>query len=301
MATDARVSQVVVESLDSADAAARVSQVVAEPLVTGDPNARVSQVVAEPLVRGDANARVSQVVAEPLIRGTANARVSQLVVEVLCLQLEVPMPPVFPTLIGLGYNVKWSPVFYNMPTDTAATGADVDLGLADEPLHDFELTYGFLRDQFGNTEFKTMMGFFLRLGGTRGRFLFPNPDDRSVTGQFLVTTDGVNSVFGPLKRTFGIGDNSGTEAVGWVDQTEPFNLYWNGVLQDPATYQILGDLPKNQQIKFLNTPAADIEVTVDMSYFYYCKFPDNTNTFEKFLDRIWLLNKMTLHSCRAGT
>lgn len=280
---------------------ARVSQEVVEALDTHDPDARVSQEVVEVLDTRHPNARVSQEIVEVLDTRHPHARVSQLVVEVLCYTLELKMPPVYPTLIGLGYSVKWSPIFFNMPTDTTATGADIDLGLADDPLHDFELTYGFLRDQFGNLEFKTMMGFFLAMKGTRGRCLFPNPDDRSVAGQFVATTDGVTSLFGPLKRTFGVGELSGTEPIGWLDTTQPLRVYLNGVLQDVSTYSFVMDAAVNMQLKFNNTPTTGQEITIDMSYFYYCKLPANMNTFEKWLDRIWLLSSVILHSCRAGT
>ena len=37
-----------------------------------------------------------------------------------------------------------------------------------------------------------------------------------------------------------------------------------------------------------------------MSYYYYCKLADNSNSFEKFMDRIWALGKVTLHGCRPG-
>jgi hypothetical protein len=37
-----------------------------------------------------------------------------------------------------------------------------------------------------------------------------------------------------------------------------------------------------------------------MAYFYYCKLSANSNTFEKFMDRLWQLQKVTLHSCRTG-
>jgi len=37
-----------------------------------------------------------------------------------------------------------------------------------------------------------------------------------------------------------------------------------------------------------------------MSYYYYCKLANNSNTFEKFMERLWSLNKVSIHSCRPG-
>ena len=77
--------------------------------------------------------------------------------------------PVYPdrsVLPGLGFGVKWSPMFVNMPTAVASNGAEIDLGLAQYPLHEFELNYKFLHDWSARSgaealEFKTLMGFFL--------------------------------------------------------------------------------------------------------------------------------------------
>lgn len=286
--------------------AGRVSQEVIEGFIVATPSARVSQEVLESLAVATPNIRASQEVLESLLTIDAKAHVSQVVIEALVVRIVVPeMPPIYPNdLPGLAFDVTWSPQFFNLPTQTAASGADIDLALAAYPLHTFELTYAFLRDGDiapGTSEFKRMMGFFLALGGTVGRFLFRNPDDNSVQGQVIGTTDGVNHLFGPLVRTFGTEDASGTEPVGYLDLTKPFKLYLDGVWQDPSTYTIITTAPVDQQIQFNGVPTAGQVMTVDMSYFYYCKFADNASTFSKFLDQIWELQKITIHSCRAGT
>jgi hypothetical protein len=188
-----------------------------------------------------------------------------------------------------------------MPTQTTSTGADLDLGLAAAPLHDFELTYELLRDTFavGTSEFKTMLGFFGAMSGNLGRFLFKNPDDSSVAQQFIAITDGTTHLW-TLNRTYGVGEYSWTEPVGYVDLTLPFNVYFGGVLQDPGSYSVQVTQPALQQIQFTSTPTTGQVITVDMSYFYYCKLSADTLTFEKFMNKLWLLKKATLHSCRAG-
>jgi len=213
------------------------------------------------------------------------------------------MLPVYPTLIGLAFSVDWTPTFFNMPTQVSAGGAEVDMGLSPIPTHQFDLVYNFLRDKFqpGTQEFKTMFGFFLAMRGTFGRFLFLNPDDNSVVGELVGTTDGVNNIYAPLQRTFGTASNSGTEPVGYVDTTKPFRVYLDGVLQDHSTYEILALNPCYQQLKFFTTPTTGQEIRVDMSYFYYCKFVENSLDFTKFMDRLWSLQKVSIKSCRAGT
>ena len=299
-----RISQIVPESLLTGTPKARISQIAPESLVTGTPKARISQIAVEVLISNTvvapANARISQIVVESSVIAKAFARLCQIVVECLVPNIEVKMPSVYPTLPGLGYSVLWEPQFSNMPTAKSASGAELDLALAAAPLHMFTLTYNFLRDSIGNTEFKTLMGFFLSLNGNVGRFLFKNPDDYKVKQQLIGTTDGTTHVW-QLVRTFGDADNSGTEPVGYVDLTQPFNMYLNGVLQPADSYSVAQTAPVNQMLVFNGTPTTGKIITVDMNYFYYCKFSTPNLSFEKFMNQLWTIKKVELQSNRAGT
>jgi hypothetical protein len=220
--------------------------------------------------------------------------------------------PVYPgpeLVRGLAYSQKWTPTFFNAPTATTASGADIDLGLAQSPLHDFELTYDLLRDgvKWGHSgaratlEFRTMMGFHLQLAGTLGRFLYRNVDDRQVFQNPIGVGDGSTSVF-TLTRSFGANGYFGTEPVGQVDTGAPFNVYLGGSATplDPALYTLSTAAPVANTVTFAIAPTFGQQIAVDMAYFYYCKLSANSNTFEKFMDRLWMLSKVTLHSCRPG-
>jgi hypothetical protein len=182
------------------------------------------------------------------------------------------------------------------------TGAQLDVGLADSPLHQFDLTYEVLRDQFNGSppEFRIMGGFFGAISGNLGRFLFPWVDDRSVQKQIIATTDGTAHQW-PLVRTFGEGDYSWTEPVGYVDLLQDFNVYFDDVLQDHSQYTVVQTVPGLQQLDWVSTPSAGKVITVDMSYYYYCKLADDNLSFEKFMRQLWALKKIKLQSCRAGT
>jgi hypothetical protein len=91
--------------------------------------------------------------------------------------------PVYPgthLLPGLTYSSKWTPTYFNQSA-TAASGAEVDVGIALHPIHQFELTYAFLRDGvgWGNAlsalEFRTLMGFHQMMGGSRGAASIATP------------------------------------------------------------------------------------------------------------------------------
>lgn len=219
--------------------------------------------------------------------------------------MTLPVYPGSDLLRGLTYNSKWAPMFFNSSV-TTSTGADIDMGLAQDPLHDFELTYRFLRDGPGwrdalsGLEFRTMMGFHLAMAGTLGRFLYRNPDDNEVFRNAIGTGDGTTTVF-TITRTFGANGYFGTEPVGQVDVAAGVNVYLGGSATplDPTLYAI-DTTPVANTITFDTAPGAGAAIDIDMRYFYYCKLPQNSNTFEKFMDRLWMLGKVTLHSCRPG-
>lgn len=237
------------------------------------------------------------------LRAGGHARCTQLIVEVLIVNMEGRVLPIYPALPGLTFNVKWTPQFAAMPTQVMSNMANIDLALSNIPIHEFELNYDFLRDgvlwNTGSSEFKTMMGFFLQIGGPAGRFLFKNPDDFTVAGQAIGTTDGVTSVW-TIQRTFGAGGFGGTEPVGFVDTGSTVNVYLDGTLQSPSTYDIVTTQPGLQQLKFHSTPATGHAITMDFNYWYYCKFSDGNTTFEKFLDHIWLTSSIKIRTCLAG-
>lgn len=294
-----RVSQETIEPLVSGAPNALVSQETVEPLVSGNPNARVSQFVGEPLVTGTPAARVSQQIIEAILAANPGLHVSQIVVEILCYEIPLPMPLVYPKLPGLDYPVEWAQEFFNAETQKTATGAEIDIGLSDAPLHTFGLTYQFLRQQLGFDEEKLLRGFFGANRGNLVRFLYKNDDDYRVRRQAIATTDGTTRSF-TLIRTYGVGEASWSEPVGYVDQTAPFNVYLNDVLQDPSSYTIDTTLPVNQQLVFTGIPAAGKAVTVDMDFFYYCKFADPKMSLQKFLNEFWTGDKIVLKSCRPG-
>lgn len=255
--------------------------------------------------------RTSQQVIEALSRGTPALRVSQQVLEVLLVDVETTPLPIYPELPGLAYNVKWSPEFFNQSQKTAS-GAEIDLALARYPLHEFELVYSVIRNNFGavdtfnalsygGTEFKTMMGFFLAMAGTAGRFLFRNPDDYQVLGQQLAVTDGIVNTF-DLFRTFGVSAYSASEPIGYVNDAAAVTaVYLNGVEQNPGSYHFDKSTVLAQKLIMNNTPGANQVLTIDMEYYYYCKFPSNKMTFERFMQNLWELGQVVIRSCRPGT
>jgi hypothetical protein len=173
----------------------------------------------------------------------------------------------------------------------------VRVAYANTPTWEWELTYEVLQDATGASDLKRLAGFFLQMLGDVVPFLFLDPDDNTVTGQYIGTGDGATSSW-TLQRTFGYPE-SGTEPIGYFNSSATFNVYLNGALQSASSYAVSTTTPVSQQIVFNSAPAAGDVITVDMSYYFYVHFKDNTNDFEKFMNQLWTVKKVTLESLRG--
>jgi hypothetical protein len=216
--------------------------------------------------------------------------------------MTLPIYPNATVLPGLGYGVKWTPVFFNQ-SHQAINGANIDIALASQPLHKFDLTYNFLRNTTNgnstiNVEQFVLMGFFLKVGGQLGRFLFDNPDDDLTANSQVGIGDGVTTVF-TLGRQYGSGIYTPalSEPIGQVNTF--FSAAWNNVVQSSGTYTISTATPGANTITWTGgAPGVGVSVTVTMSYYYLCKFASDSLDFNKSCNNIWDA-QVKLLSCRA--
>lgn len=267
---------------------------------------RASQIVVEVLIKPSLSPRVSQTIVETLIKlsggGAVNTRVSQIVAEILIWTQALTTPPIYPTLIGLGYSVVKRPVFYTGKA-VSGSGWNVRVAYANAPTWEWDLTYddsngGFLRDTVANPELKQLLGFYLGMGGDLTPFLFLDPDDNSVLAQPIGTTDGSTTLW-TLERSYGSGV-VGIEPIGYWNAGATFNVYLNGGSPiSSSLYSVVTATPGNQQLSFVTAPTSGQAITVDMSYYYYVHFKDPSIDFEKFYNLLWSQKKLTLESLRG--
>lgn len=219
-------------------------------------------------------------------------------------------------LIGIGFTQKWTPLFFNQ-SQKAINGASIDIGLAATPLHQFELTYELLRDFRGtpydsaNYEFQRLFGFYTQMNGSLGRFLFFNPDDQFSLATPIGTGDGTTTTF-TITRSFGdaVIYTANPEPVGQIALSiQPLGypstfgnpvVYLNGVVQSSGSYTLSTAVPGNNTITFSAAPGAGVAITMDVGYYYYCQFVEDSLQFEKFSGARWQIASVKLQSCRAG-
>jgi hypothetical protein len=214
------------------------------------------------------------------------------------------MPSGLPVLPNLnGFSVKKKPIFATGMFEFMP-GKELQVAQQAFPLWEFELTYEVLRTTTNNqiqdgyfdqysTQYESMLVVFLQSLGQANDFLFNDLSDNSRTGQFIATGDGVTHVF-RLVRDWGSGSLSMNEPIGELNQNLPFQFYLNGTPAGP------GVLPNGESIDFGSSPpAAGVTITGDFSFYYKCRFIEDTTQFEEFLYDRWANKSLKFRSVKT--
>jgi uncharacterized protein (TIGR02217 family) len=184
---------------------------------------------------------------------------------------------VFPSLIGLAWNVVRTPTWQTRVQTTVA-GKETRQADWSYPRYGWELVYDFLRSAPSFSELQTLIGFINAMQGQFGTFLYTDDDDNAVAGQQIDTGDGVTVTF-PLIRSFG----------GYIEPVSRLNalhnVYLAGVAQPTSAYSVTDDAgtESGSSITFTTAPTAGTVITADFSYYWRCRFSADTTDFTKFL------------------
>jgi hypothetical protein len=211
-------------------------------------------------------------------------------------------------LPGLTYSKVRRPK-HNVSVQTHQSGGEVRMSYWAEPLWEWDLAYEVLRDGFrmgrAFDELKQIEGCFLASTGSLAGLSFYDDDDHSAVRIGIGATDGTTTSY-TLVRYRGTGSEGqnyiGVETIGFLDQTQPFNLYVDGALIDVSDptygYTLNTAIPKKQFLVFNSAPPAGHALTCDMSWLFYVRFQTDSLDLEKFMHQLWGLNKVTLCSLR---
>jgi uncharacterized protein (TIGR02217 family) len=205
------------------------------------------------------------------------------------------MALIFPTLPGLAWSVTKTPTFQTR-IQRAASGRELRALDYPYPLWQFALVYDFLRDDptAGYDELRTLLGFFMLCQGAFRAFLFEDPSDREVAGQPIGVGNASTTAF-QLQRAIGATLPGG----GFFEPISAPNVvsavYFDGITQDPASYNLD---PDNGLLTFATAPGSGLIITADFTYYFRCRFTDDSYDFENFMYRLWQLKKMTFISVR---
>jgi uncharacterized protein (TIGR02217 family) len=202
---------------------------------------------------------------------------------------------VFPSLPGLAWSVTKTPTFQTR-IQRAVSGRELRALDYPYPLWQFTLVFDLLRDNptAGYDELRTLMGFFMLCQGAYGTFLFEDPSDYRVAGQQIGIGDASTTVF-QLQRAMGATLPGGGFLEPIVAPNVLNAVYLDGLTQNPLTYSVD---PSTGLVTFGIAPASGLIITADYSYYFRCRFTDDSYAFENFMFQLWQLKKLTFISVR---
>ena len=194
---------------------------------------------------------------------------------------------IIPNLVGLGYDVTRAPL-WSTTTQTAISGKETRIGLYSTPRWQWSLKYNFMRQGTLNgvdyyTEFEQYSGFFNQVNGSFNSFLYTDFNDNAVTGQGIGIGNGAATMF-QLERAWG----------GFVEPIYAPNVvtavYFNGALQNPASYNVSQwGLTTPGVVTFFTPPTNGTVITADFSFYWPVRFLADTLEFNQFTSTVYAL------------
>jgi hypothetical protein len=204
----------------------------------------------------------------------------------------------YPTLPGVTFNSIRSYV-WNTGVQTALSRKQTTIAYQQYPVVRYTLLYEFLRDlpypSLSSSELKALQGLCNQMMGRYDTFLYTDPLFNSVTAFPFGTGNGTTVLF-PITAVY---ENTG--GPGAVELIQNFNgtpsFYSNGTLISSSTYT-LGPTTSIDAgyIQFNTAPANTVALTWTGSFYYRCRFDDDTADFTEFMQSLWELKKLSFTS-----
>ncbi|MCA4302711.1 DUF2460 domain-containing protein [Acinetobacter baumannii] len=204
----------------------------------------------------------------------------------------------FPELPGLEWDTSITPMF-NTKIMTSINGRELRASFQASPKYEISLSYAFLRENKGRNELQQLQGFYLERRGAFDSFLYKMPDDNAFSCTFV--GDGTTTAFQLYKEMYTsqlpLG-NTQEQIVGEVDPNmwnqTPAKTMWNTnqekLMWNNATAQITSD---GKYV--LSQPIEEgVEVTVTGTFYYRCRFKDDTQQYVNFMHKLWKAGKVEL-------
>lgn len=193
--------------------------------------------------------------------------------------------PVLPALGGLTFprqrNVNWSKV-----DNAALSGKKTRFSLFSYPTYSYEIPISYLRTDALILEWQTLLGFINSLAGGVGLFGYSDPHDNSVTNQEFAVGDGVT--LGPFQLVRALG--------GFVEPV--FLLNGNPTIKVGGTPSSNWTVDGYGRVTFTtgNAPGNGAALTWSGSYYFGCRFDEDTVNFEQFVSNIFSMKALKFSS-----
>ena len=201
---------------------------------------------------------------------------------------------VFPILAGKTYDVVRTSIWGNN-IQQFVSGREVRINNGwTYPRYQWDIIFSVLRSNASNYEFQTLMGFYNARNGSFDSFLYTDSDDYSVTSQNIGAGDGSTLTF-QLVRGFGsfiepVLSPNIVSAI-YVNGMSISNSYWtvsNWGTSSPGVVSFASG----------HAPASGSTITADFTYYFPCRFNDDTIVFNNFMNQLWECKKLSFMSIK---
>ena len=196
---------------------------------------------------------------------------------------------VFPALPGLGWNIVRTPTWATR-TQVSVSGRETRQADWTYPRYSWELSFDFLRSAPALGELQTLVGFINQLRGGFDTFLYSDADDNAVTGQLLGIGDG-NTVAFPLIRTFG-------DFIEPVLRVEAVQAVAVAGVAASVTVNYDSGTESGSSLTFATPPVAGSQITASFTYYWRCRFSEDTTEFTKFAYGLSSVSSLKFESVR---
>lgn len=128
---------------------------------------------------------------------------------------------VFPSIRGLAWPVKRIPEM-NTLQQRSPGGYSTQVALYQNPIWRWDLKYNYILDDpsnlqmgFTDTDWRTLVGFFLARRGSFDDFLFHDvADDSAADAPLVIVNDGAGTFYSPVQRKIGEFEEDITDLIG---------------------------------------------------------------------------------------
>ena len=180
--------------------------------------------------------------------------------------------PVFPALPGLAYPAKRAAKWSTVKQD-ALSGKRTRYPLWTYPIYEYDIPFNFLRSDTLQ-EWQALEGFVNSVQGAAQLWAYNDVNDNTVSGQLNGEGDGVTLSFQLVRSLGGF-----TEPVFIINGTPSLTV--GGTPATPASISAYG------VVTFSSPPPSGAQITWSGSYYWPCRFDDDTTSFEQMFQYIF--------------
>ncbi len=191
---------------------------------------------------------------------------------------------IFPVLIpGMKMDLTRAPRFKTL-IQSAVSGKETRAAFMGFPLWDLTLAYEFLQSGRRGNDLDQILALFGQVKGAWDSFLLSVPDDNTVTDHLIATGNGSRSY--QLMRSITASGFTLTEPVMNVNTVT--NVKVNGIAVSGYTVSSTGLLTLPV------TPATGAPITWSGSYYFRCRFANDTADFSRFMADLYELKSLKM-------